>query len=87
MWSLPLAEYEELQTKLFARELDLSYHYTLSTQLSKTLRIQTLLPGSALLLVSSRHLDTIPFNRFIYERKLEEAEKWLSQQNWYSYTS
>lgn len=77
------AEYEELQTKLFARELDLTITTLQHSYENITYKHFC---QEALLLVSSKHLDTIPFNRFIYERKLDDAEKWLSQQNWYSYT-
>ncbi|NOU59971.1 LysR family transcriptional regulator [Marinifilum caeruleilacunae] len=77
------AEYEELQSKLFDKKLDLiittlqhNYQHVEYKHFCK----------EALLLVCSKELDTIPFNRYIYEKKLNEAEKWLSQQNWYSYT-
>jgi DNA-binding transcriptional LysR family regulator len=76
-------EYEELQNKLFAKELDLSIttlHHSYQNIMYKHYCQE------ALLLVSSKSLETIPFNRFIYEQKMDEAEKWLSQQNWFSYT-
>ncbi len=74
---------EELQDKIFKKQLDLiitnkqvTYQHIEYKHLSK----------EALLLICSKNLDTIPFNRFIYERKTNEAEKWLSEQNWYSYS-
>ncbi|WP_421919794.1 LysR family transcriptional regulator [Marinifilum sp.] len=76
-------EYENLQSKLFAKELDLTI-----TNLQHNYQniVYKHFCREALLLVCSKDLDTIPFNRFIYERKIEQAEKWLSKQNWYSYT-
>lgn len=76
-------ENEDLQSKLFAKELDL----TITTLQHNHQNIEYKhLCKEAVLLVCSKNLDTIPFNQFIYEKKLDEAEKWLSQQNWYSYT-
>nr|WP_320119991.1 LysR family transcriptional regulator [uncultured Marinifilum sp.] len=76
-------ENEELQSKLFAKELDL----TITTLQHNYQNIEYKhLCKEAVLLVCSKNLDTIPFNQFVYEKKMNKAEKWLSQQNWYSYT-
>ncbi|MCT4604369.1 MAG: LysR family transcriptional regulator [Marinifilum sp.] len=76
-------EYEDLQSKLFTKSLDL----TITTLQYNYQHIEYKhFCKEALLMVCSKDLDTIPFNRFIYERKTDKAEKWLSQQNWYSYT-
>ena len=76
-------ETDELQDKIFKKQLDLiitnkqvTYQHIEYKHLCK----------EALLLVCSKNLDTVPFNRFIYERKMKDAEKWLSEQNWYSYS-
>ncbi len=76
-------ETEDLQDKIFKKQLDLiitnkqiTYQHIEYKHLCK----------EALLLACSKNLDTVPFNRFIYEKKTNEAEKWLSEQNWYSYS-
>ena len=31
-------------------------------------------------------IDVVPFHQYLYERKLKEAEKWLEDQTWFSYS-
>jgi DNA-binding transcriptional LysR family regulator len=40
-----------------------------------------------MLLVASPSIDRSRFGYLVYQNKLEEAEKWLSDQTWYSYSS
>ncbi|PKQ61872.1 hypothetical protein BZG02_14705 [Labilibaculum filiforme] len=76
-------ETEELQDKLFRKQLDL----LITTDQSSYKDIKyTPFCREELLLISSKELDTIPFNQFIYEKKMDTAEKWLSEQDWYSYS-
>jgi len=76
-------ETENLQDKLFKKQLDL----IITTLQHNYQNIEYRhLCREAVILVCSKELDTVPFNRFIYERKIDEAEKWLSEQNWYSYS-
>lgn len=76
-------EPEKLQEKLFKKELDLSIT-TLKTNY-QNIEYQHLCKEE-LLLVCNKDLDTVPFNKFLYEKKLKEAEKWLADQDWYSYS-
>jgi DNA-binding transcriptional LysR family regulator len=76
-------ESEELQNKLFRKELDL----LISNSKNNYQNIKyTHYCREELLLISSKEIDTIPFNQLVYEQKMEEAEKWLSEQNWFSYS-
>ncbi|BAX81722.1 LysR family transcriptional regulator [Labilibaculum antarcticum] len=76
-------ETEELQDKLFRKQLDL----LITTDQSSYKDIKyTPFYKEELLLINSKDLDTIPFNQLIYEKKMDEAEKWLSQQDWYAYS-
>jgi len=76
-------ETEELQDKLFRKQLDL----LITTDQSSYKNIKYIpFCREELLLISSKNLDTIPFNQLIYEKKMDEAEKWLSEQDWYSYS-
>jgi len=76
-------ETENLQDKLFKKQLDL----IITTLQHNYQNIEYRhLCREAVILICSKDLDTVPFNRFIYEKKIDEAEKWLSEQNWYSYS-
>ncbi|MPQ48013.1 LysR family transcriptional regulator [Marinifilum sp. N1E240] len=76
-------ETENLQDKLFKKQLDL----IITTLQHNYQNIEYRhLCREAVILICSKDLDTVPFNRFIYEKKVDEAEKWLSEQNWYSYS-
>ena len=76
-------ETEELQDKLFRKQLDL----LITTDQSSYKNIKYIpFCREELLLISSKNLDTIPFNQLIYERKMDKAEEWLSEQDWYSYS-
>ncbi len=76
-------ETDELQDKLFKNKLDL---IITNTPVAYQHIEYKHFGNEALLLICSKNLDTISFNRFIYERKIKEAEKWLSEKNWYSYS-
>ena len=76
-------EPENLQEKLFRKNLDLIIT-TLKTNY-QNIEYQHLC-REELLLVCTKDLDTIPFHQLLYERKMNEAEKWLSEQDWYSYS-
>lgn len=76
-------ETEELQDKLFRKQLDL----LITTDQSSYKNVKYIpFCREELLLISSKNLDTIPFNQLIYERKMDKAEEWLSEQDWYSYS-
>lgn len=76
-------ETDELQEKLIQKQLDL-----LITPIQNNHQHIKYIHfcREELILISSKNLDTIPFNRFVYERKMDEAEKWLSEQDWFSYS-
>jgi len=76
-------ETENLQDKLFKKQLDLIITTLQHNYQNVEYRH---LCQEAVILICSKDLDTVPFNRFIYEKKIDEAEKWLSEQNWYSYS-
>ncbi|WP_372754191.1 LysR family transcriptional regulator [Labilibaculum sp.] len=74
-------ETDDLQDKLFRKELDL---LITSSQNSYQNIKYIHYYQEELLLISSKEMDTIPFNQLVYEQKMDEAEKWLSEQNWFS---
>jgi len=74
---------ESLQEKLFHKQLDLLF--TTSKIMYQNIRYEHYC-REELLLICSKDLDTIPFNQHLYEKKQDLAEKWLSEQNWFSYS-
>lgn len=76
-------ETEELQDKLFKKQIDL---LITTSQINYQNIKYTHFCKEELLLISSPNVDTIPFNQYVYEKKMDEAEKWLSQQDWFSYS-
>ena len=76
-------ETEDLEDKLLKKELDL---LVIPSKIShKDIKTEHYYKEE-LLLITSKNLDTVPFHQLVYEKKLDEAEKWLAQQNWFSYS-
>lgn len=76
-------ETEDLEEKLIKNQLDLLIIPNKNTH--KDIVYQDFY-REELLLISSKNLNTIPFHKMIYEKKLDEAEGWLKQQDWFSYS-
>ncbi|RUT79148.1 LysR family transcriptional regulator [Ancylomarina longa] len=74
---------EILQDKLFHNQLDLLI--TTSKVAYQNIKYEPFC-REELLLICSKNLNTIPFHQFVYEKNMDAAEKWLSDQNWFSYS-
>jgi DNA-binding transcriptional LysR family regulator len=76
-------EPEKLHEKLIAKEIDLA---TTNQKVNYQHIEYHTFCKEELLLVCSHSIDVVPFHQYLYERKLKEAEKWLENQTWFSYS-